>query len=222
MKTTPNTEPVIRISGASSLRTGQGAVSTTNPSPRGVVNIGPDTLTQKPGPNIENVQLRDIAIQGAGVSWSWVHPSTSKPELNHSIGLCMDSSEPGGGGGVNYQNTVSGVSVEDVDIGVYLGEDVNANSITDVMMQSIGEFAYLLTLRATENTIKGGFVGGGGGKVRPLPFFTISIRRWTNLMTLPCRHLVSRFAGDDHQVYRRCSELVHRHSRRTWRRQHVL
>ena len=38
------------------------------------------------------------------------------------------------------------------------------------LMQSIGEFAYLLTLRATENTIKGGFVGGGGGKVRPPPF----------------------------------------------------
>ena len=49
--------------------------------------------------------------------------------------------------------------------GVKLSNDVNANLLSNIHMMSIGQYAYLLTYRATENTITGGFVGGGGGKV---------------------------------------------------------
>ena len=44
------------------------------------------------------------------------HTTPYGPELNGSIGLCMDSSESHTRTGVNYQNTVSNVKVSDVDM----------------------------------------------------------------------------------------------------------
>ena len=144
-KLTSNTDPIVRLAGPSTYLTGLGTVTSANPSPRGVVNVGPETLEDNPGANICNSLVSGVSIAGAGVSWSWVHPTVSYPELNRSIGLCLDSSESHTHTGVNYQNTVSNVRISDVDIGVKMSNDVNANTLSNIMMASIGQNAYLLT-----------------------------------------------------------------------------
>ena len=49
---TDNTAPIVRLSGPATHLTGLGTLTTDNPSPRGLVNIGPESLDDSPGPNI--------------------------------------------------------------------------------------------------------------------------------------------------------------------------
>ena len=58
------------------------------------------------------------------------------------------------------QNTVKNIRVVDIDIGVYLGPEVNGNQVSGVMMGGIGEAAYFIDGPNSENTITGGFVAG--------------------------------------------------------------
>ena len=55
-----------------------------------------------------------------------------------------------------------------IDVGVYIGTQVNANEVTDLMIEEIGQSAYFLQGPLSENIVKGGFVSGHGGNVRPL------------------------------------------------------
>eukprot|EP01052_Picozoa_sp_SAG31_P076373 SAG31_NODE_35644_length_321_cov_0.698198_1_plen_77_part_01 len=64
-----------------------------------------------------------------------------------------------------YQNTVRNIQVLDVDVGVYLGPEVNGNQVSGVMMGGIGEAAYFIDGPNSENTISSGFVAGFGGNV---------------------------------------------------------
>lgn len=160
-----NSAPVVRLATANSKLTGEGVLSSMNPTPRGVVNMGPEVLRDKQGANIGQCVVSGVHIQGPGCSWSWVAPSVFHPELNHSIGLCLDTGESLTNTGSNYQNSIHNVVIDNVDIGISFGNDVNANTVSGVQLQSIGQSAYHLKYRATENIIQGGFVGGGGGRV---------------------------------------------------------
>ena len=117
---------------------GAGVVTTNNPSPRGVVNLGPESKGMQSGPDIELNSVSGITIQGPGLSWSWPYPNTSHPSVNQSVALNLDSTEQFGGDGCCYQNTVHDISIYDVDVGVHMGADVNANTLTNIQMMSIG------------------------------------------------------------------------------------
>jgi hypothetical protein len=146
-------------------------IMTDNPSPRGVVNIGPQNLSHYA--NVEFNTVEDVTIQGAGCSWTtsqpWNQVDASK---KGGRGLGMDSSQgyamTHGGSestGSCYQNTVRNIRVLDVDVGVYLGPEVNGNQVSGVMMGGIGEAAYFVDGPNSENTISSGFVAGFGGNV---------------------------------------------------------
>ena len=53
------------------------------------------------------------------------------------------------------------VTIESVDVGVYMGKYVNTNQLSGVMMGGIGRYGYLL-VNNTENSVFGGFQTGGG------------------------------------------------------------
>eukprot|EP01052_Picozoa_sp_SAG31_P027454 SAG31_NODE_2572_length_5459_cov_3.008396_6_plen_201_part_00 len=88
---TGNTDPIVRL-GYQGRLSGTGTLTTMNPSPRGVVNIGPANLTIYE--NVEYAQVSGIHIQGAGLSWSIMKPNEPVDKrLEGSRGLCFDSSE---------------------------------------------------------------------------------------------------------------------------------
>ena len=60
-------------------------------------------------------------------------------------------------------------------MGVYIGTQVNANEVTDLMIEEIGQSAYFLQGPLSENIVKGGFVSGHGGNVRPPLSVSISL-----------------------------------------------
>jgi hypothetical protein len=156
-----SSEPVVLLSGWYGSLTGSGHITTVNPAPAGVVKIGPATATRLY--NVEWNVVEGISIRGPGVSWSYAEPD--KPvdaALNGSIGVCFDSNE-GSVGGATYQNTLKDVTVQAIDVGVYLGVQVNGNQVSGVMMEAIGQSAYLLQGPNSENVLQGGFVAGHGG-----------------------------------------------------------
>ena len=77
---TTNTDPIVRL-GYQGRLSGWGTLTTMNPSPRGVVNIGPHNLTLYE--NVEYAQVSGVHIQGAGLSWSIMKPAnqTSTPQM---------------------------------------------------------------------------------------------------------------------------------------------
>ena len=156
-----SSEPVVLLSGWYGCLTGSGQITTVNPAPAGVVKIGPATATRLY--NVESNVVEGISIRGPGVSWSYAEPD--KPvdaALNGSIGVSFDSNEASVGG-ATYQNTLKGVTILAVDVGVYLGVQVNGNQVSGVMMEAIGQSAYLLQGPNSENVLQGGFVAGHGG-----------------------------------------------------------
>jgi hypothetical protein len=73
--------------------------------------------------------------------------------VNGSVGLCMDSSQPNMVGST-YLNTVRGVSIVDVDVGLYLGAIVNANQFHNLIF-------YRTTVATwVESNNENSFVGG--------------------------------------------------------------
>ena len=122
-----STEPIVRLSGQHGILRGLGTLSTENPSPRGVVNVGPANLSHYD--NVEFNTVADVTISGGGTSWStgkaWDDVDESRA---WGRGLGMDSSQgwamTHGGGestGSCYQNTVRNVQIQGVDVGVYVG-----------------------------------------------------------------------------------------------------
>ena len=104
--------------------------------------------------------------------------------IEGSKGMCLDSSEgfarthmckyvpdlPGCinetiGGGACYQNSVRDITVSDIDVGVYLGPEVNGNSVSNVMMIGMGQASYFIDGPNSENTVAGGFTAGFGGNL---------------------------------------------------------
>ena len=59
----------------------------------------------------ENALVSGVSINGPGCSWSWVHPTVFHPELNGSIGVCLDSTESHTRSGSCYQNRVDNVII---------------------------------------------------------------------------------------------------------------
>ena len=129
-----------------------------------------------------------VFIRGPGLSWSILKPSAPvQTRLRGSRGLpglCFDSSEGWGRvhmcqyqpdkpgcfnstplGGACYQSSVRDVTISDIDVGVYMGPEMNGNQVSNVMMSGIGEAAYLMDGPNSENTISGGFVNGAGGNL---------------------------------------------------------
>ncbi len=154
-------EPVVLLSGWYGALGGSGHVTTMNPAPRGVVKIGPATATRLY--NVEWNVVEGISIQGPGVSWSSALPNMPVDTgLNGSVGVCFDSNEASVGG-ATYQNTLKDVTIQAIDVGVYLGVQVNGNQVSGVMMEAIGQSAYLLQGPNSENVLQGGFVAGHGG-----------------------------------------------------------
>jgi hypothetical protein len=122
------------------------------------VCVGPVTLTR--GDNIEYSLVEGITITGPGVSYK-ADGSDADVAVRGSVALNMDSSQvrPGGAGST-YQNTAQNLLVQNADVGIFMGGDVNGNQVTNVNMYQIGQFAYRL-VNNTENSIAGGFVGDG-------------------------------------------------------------
>ena len=107
------------------------------PSPGGVVSIGPSGPADYP---VEWCLLEGVAIQGAGQS-APRRPDGSllppQPQLLDSVGVQMHGQE-------TYQNIVRGLTVSDVDIGIQLGHNTNANQLSDNMLLGIGKWGYHL------------------------------------------------------------------------------
>eukprot|EP01052_Picozoa_sp_SAG31_P038682 SAG31_NODE_5215_length_2670_cov_1.691949_4_plen_112_part_00 len=90
-------------------------------------------LHRPPGPpcltcysNVEYNLVEGVRITGAGASWRNFPPAAHSkpvdPKLNGSRGLCFDSSQTYmKGGSATYQNSARDVTVNDIDVGVYLG-----------------------------------------------------------------------------------------------------
>ena len=138
---TSNTDPIIRLSGTNAVLRGGGTLTTTSPSPRGVVNVGPPTIHSYS--NVEFNRVEGVRIQGPGCN------VTKHPQLNGSRGLGFDSSESYmKGGSACYQNSARDLLISDFDVGVYLGPDVNGNSLSNISkMVMLSRFVALLPSR---------------------------------------------------------------------------
>jgi hypothetical protein len=95
---TDNAAPILRVAGTHGRVTGGGALITENVSPRGVLNIGPENLTQYD--NIGQNTVEGLIITGSGLPEC--RNVSSGPVL--CTGLHMDSSESFVGGSC-YQNS---------------------------------------------------------------------------------------------------------------------
>lgn len=153
---TSNTAPILRVAGGGSSVIGAGALVSENPSPSGVLHLGPANLSHYQ--NVEYNLIDGIRIEGAGGP-----ECTSKVsgELT-CTGLHMDSAEPFGGGST-YQNVIRNVKIRSVDAGVYAGKYVNANHWSGVQMGGLGRYGYYF-VNNTENSVFGGFMTGGGNR----------------------------------------------------------
>lgn len=163
--------PIVRL-GYHGRLSGAGSLTSMNPSPRGIVNIGPANLTIYE--NVEYAQVRGVSIQGPGTSWSIMKPDLPvNKRIEGSKGLCFDSSEGYArthmckfvpekpdcvnhtiGGGACYQNSARDITVSDVDVGVYMGPEVNGNQVSNVMMIGMGQASYFIDGPNSENTIR--------------------------------------------------------------------
>jgi hypothetical protein len=153
--------PLLRLASVRSRVTGQGILLTMNPSPHGVVHIGPSNASKYS--LVEFGLLSDVTLQGAGISSHGSGAAGGRGAaggaMPTNVGLFMDSSEPQVGG-CNYQNTVRDVKVANVDVGVLVGEQVNGNTLINVQLNSIGDTGYHLQGPNSENTVLGGFISG--------------------------------------------------------------
>eukprot|EP01052_Picozoa_sp_SAG31_P047473 SAG31_NODE_9517_length_1265_cov_1.148370_1_plen_337_part_01 len=155
-----STGPIV-IVGQEGHLVGRGSLRSAKPSPRGIVVIGPEctgytngTLQHNCLENVEFASVEGVSISGhakythfdSNPKWS---PNSTDPAVamhqcggflnqqasfgvNGSVGLCMDSSQPNMVGST-YLNTVRGVSIVDVDVGLYLGAIVNANQFHNLI-----------------------------------------------------------------------------------------
>ena len=132
-----NTAPLVQLHGTASRLTGSGTISTSLPSPRGVVCIGPTNTTIID--NVEYSVVDGITIDGPGLSYK-ADGSDLDLTVRGSVGLGMDNSVVLAKGGSTYQNTASNLLVQNVDVGVQLGPVVNANYLTNIVMVSARTF----------------------------------------------------------------------------------
>jgi hypothetical protein len=157
----------------------------------GVVNVGPQNISRYA--NVEFNTVEGVTIQGGGCSWTtsmpWDQVDLAK---KGSRGLCLDSSQGwsmthGGSSatGSCYQNTVRNVRVTSVDVGVYMGPEVNGNQVSGVMMGGIGDAAYLIDGPNSENTISSGFVAGFGGNVTIIKAFGSMFNYFMSVLAEP-------------------------------------
>eukprot|EP01045_Picozoa_sp_COSAG04_P005523 COSAG04_NODE_257_length_18753_cov_7.516857_8_plen_1972_part_00 len=163
-------EPVVLLSNWFGALEGSGSVESVNPAPHGIVAVAPndEAIRLREPANMEWNRVETIVIRGPGPSWHDETPDVAvNTELNGSIGLYISACRVPHDStckAAAYQNYARGVTILDIDTGVYLGYGANGNQISDVMMINIGQTAYLLDA-ASENVVSGGFVAGHGGNV---------------------------------------------------------
>ena len=215
---TTNTGPIVRL-GYHGRLSGAGQLTSDNPSPRGVVNIGPHDLSTYE--NVEYAHVSGVSIQGPGTSWSIMKPpnQTVDTRIEGSRGLCFDSSEGYGrthmckfvptlpgcinhtvGGGACYQNSARDVTVSDIDVGVYMGAEVNGNQVSNIMMIGIGQTAYFLDGPNSENTIAGGFIAGFGGNLTVIKGRSSAYNYFMSVQSEPGRNS-TYFDFDEHSLW---------------------
>ena len=87
-----STEPLVRLAGTQGTLRGSGTLATGNPSPRGLVNIGPMDLSKYA--NVKFNTVEGVTLQGAGCSWTTSMPwNASNLPQKGSRGLGVDSSQ---------------------------------------------------------------------------------------------------------------------------------
>jgi hypothetical protein len=145
-----STDPVVRLAGNFAGLVGEGQVVSEKASPRGVVNIGPTSLTASEV-NINWARV-DENIDIVGV------------KANGNIGLCFDSTEPGGGvgfgAGSNYNGSIGALIIRSVGTAVKMGPLCNGHSVGGIRAYDIGQYIYHLAGGAagiSESHFAGGF-----------------------------------------------------------------
>lgn len=153
-----STDPVVRLAGNNAALLGEGTVQSEKASPRGVVNIGPTSLTASEV-NINWTRIDDdITIWGV--------------KANGNIGLCLDSTQPGGGvgfgAGSNYNGNIGGCFIRTVGTGVQVSELCAAHTFGAIRFYEINQYVYHVkggTAGASENSYFGGFTHASAGAV---------------------------------------------------------
>ena len=125
-----NTSPVVRLTGQCPQLAGSGSVISEDDSPRGVVCVGPNSLSV--AENVSNATVNGIQIVGV-----------SKPAARN-VGLGCDSSEKlAGQGQANYYGLIDNVIVSNVDVGLQCMDLVNGWAIQGMRMTNISTYGYL-------------------------------------------------------------------------------
>jgi hypothetical protein len=149
-----STDPVVRLRENNAALLGEGTVQSEKASPRGVVNIGPTSLSASEV-NINWARIDDdITIWGV--------------KANGNIGLCLDSTQPSGnfGAGSNYNGSIGGCFIRTVGTAVELNELCAAHTFGDIRHYDIGQYVYHVkggTDGSSENVFFGGFTHQSAG-----------------------------------------------------------
>jgi hypothetical protein len=144
------TGPVVRLNGANYSRLiGHGTVQALNASPQGIVHVGPAVQTVTA--NVQRWRVRDVTLVGASATAS-------------NLGLNITSSEAaaptGSAAGSNYLGSAADLDVQQVGVGVKVGEQCNAHNFSNIVLHLIGAYSYHLAGGANgvaENSFYGGF-----------------------------------------------------------------
>lgn len=151
-----STDPVVRLAGNNAALLGEGTVQSEKASPRGVVNIGPASLTASEvninWPRVDD----DITIWGT--------------KANGNVGLCLDSTQPAGpagfGAGSNYNGSIGACFIRNVGTGVQVNELCAAHTFGAIRFYEVGQYCYHIrggAAGASENTYLGGFTHFSAG-----------------------------------------------------------
>jgi hypothetical protein len=139
------TAPVVILCGREAALLGGGSVESQNSSPRGVICVGPLTLSTETvvfWSRIDGVKI--VGAGGDGVS----------------VGLNLDSSEPappqGAGKGSTYCGNFTNLRIQGVDAGIKVGRICNGHTFSNVFFSGIKQYSYW-SLDNSENTFVGGF-----------------------------------------------------------------
>jgi hypothetical protein len=144
------TTPVARLNGSNYSRLiGQGTVQSLNASPQGIVHVGPAVQTVTA--NVQRWRVRDVTLIGASA-------------LTTNLGLNITSSEAAGptgtAAGSNYLGSAADLDIQQVGVGVKVGEQCNAHNFSNIVLHLIGAYSYHLAGGANgvaENSFYGGF-----------------------------------------------------------------
>jgi hypothetical protein len=126
-----STEPVVWMKGSDSSFFGSGQatsnVFTENRAPRGVVSLGHKDMSESHG-NVTYCTLKDMTISGAVVYGQ----TTGQPDV------ALQMANPQFSGLASYFHNVTGLRVQNANIGIWLLGWANANTITNIQGYRLG------------------------------------------------------------------------------------